>query len=104
MTRKEELQNFVDFQGKLQFVSRYQGWKIIEAYIRARIEEAEKAWHATSIDNLTNEKIVRKLMAQRAKVKALQDILNFVHSKEALETAMREINIIEYMEKEYSEE
>ncbi len=102
--RKQELEGFVEFQKKLQFVSRYQGWKIIEAYIRARIEEADKAWHATSIDTLTNEKVVRKLMAQRATVKALQDVLNLVHDEEALKIAMRELNIIEHMEQEHSEE
>ncbi len=54
----------------------------LSPYIKDVAKKAHDAWHATEIDGLTDSEIVRNLIAQRATVKALQGIIDFVEGNE----------------------
>lgn len=103
MARRDDLEKYLAIQQKIQYVTRYEGWRLIEDYIKGRIREAEEAFHKTTIENLTSEQIVRKTISQRTAVNTLKDVLRFVYDNEAVKQAEKELEKIHAVEKEEEE-
>ena len=82
--RREGLERMLAVLQARAMIARTRAWvKVLKPYIENQKAAAAEAWHKMEIDRLTDSQLVRNEIAQRATVKSMQNIIDFVEGNEA---------------------